>query len=138
MTNTARWTFRYWLLFTLGWLGVVGEAQQDELCAALLWRTPKEISDHSTLLERDLASPGLSSEARIMIIADHGKYIEPRPARSCLPTNFSVDQVRRTGGYSIDWSVRLPALGLWLVPPVLVLLTGLLLLWAAGAFHYEE
>ena len=135
MIRVFRWPLRFWLLLTFCWLVAVGYAQQQELCAAMLWRTPKEIADHNALLVKQLAGPGQTSEARDMMIADFEKYRQPQPARNCFAAALSGSAAKQTGGYSIDWSVRLPALAVLLLPPVNLLLIGLMMMWVAGAFR---
>ena len=135
MISLLRWPLRFWLLLSFCWVVGVGDALQEELCAAMLWRTPKEISDHNALLIRQLASPGQSAEARNLLIADFEKYLEPRPGRACLAADLSSKTAKQTGGYSVDWKTRLPALAILLLPPLNLLLIGLMLMWAAGAFR---
>jgi len=135
MTDLMRWFLRFWLLFAFCWLAVIGHAQQSELCAAREWPAPKERAARAATLERNLAIPGQSVTGRELLVADFEKQIAAKPAFSCAPTAFSGLEIRRSGGYTIDWSVRLPALILWLMPPGVVFVVGLMLLWAAGTFR---
>jgi hypothetical protein len=137
MTRAKLWLLRFWLLFTLCWMAIVGRAQQDELCAALLWPTPQERAQRAAILEKNLAIPGQSSEAKDRLITDSERHNAPLPAIACYPTSLSDAAARKTGGHTIDWSVRLPAIILWLAPPAFVLIVGFMLLWVAGAFRHQ-
>ena len=137
MTNPVRWLLRFWLLFSFCWLAVIGHAKQDEICAALVWPTPKERADRAARLERNLAIPGLGSEAKVLLIADSEKHNEPKPVRSCIPSALTDEGARQNGGYTTDWSTRAPAVLVWLLPPVVVLIMSLALLWIAGGLRRD-
>jgi hypothetical protein len=138
MTRARLWLLRFWLLFTLCWMAIVGHVQQDELCAALQWPTPQERAQRSAVLDRNLAIPGQSSEAKNRLIADSERHNAPLPAFACYPTTLSDQTARKAGGYTVNWSVRLPAIILWLAPPAFFLIVGFMLLWIAGAFRHDR
>lgn len=137
MTRAKLWLLRFWLLFTLCWMAVVGHVKQEALCAALQWPTPQERAQRAAVLEKNLAIPDQSSEAKNRLIADSEWHNAPLPAFACYPTTLSDETARKAGGYTIDWNVRLPAVILWLAPPAFILVVGFMLLWVAGAFRGE-
>lgn len=130
----SQWLLRFWLLFTFCWVAVVGHVQRDQLCAAYQWPSPAERTDRAAILKKNLAIPGQSDEAQRQLIADSERHNAPLPAIACVPSTLSGAVAARKGGYTIAWSERSPALILWLAPPAFVMLVGLLMLWAAGAF----
>jgi hypothetical protein len=132
--SMSQWLLRFWLLLTFCWVAAIGHAQRDGLCAAYQWPSPVERAERAAILKKNLAIPGQSSEARLQLIADSERHNAPLPAIECIPSTLSNAVAARSGGITIDWSARAPAVIFWLAPPAIVMLAGLLLLWAAGAF----
>ena len=126
-TNLKSWAIRFWFLLTVLWVIGLYHVRHEELCAANYWHSAKDISDHLNLTQKELARPKVAAATRNMLLMDHDAFIAPYPVVRCAFVAASEKNARQNGGYTINWSRRLPSLALLVLPPLIIFLLGIML-----------
>ncbi len=123
--NFRRGLFRFWLVLSLGWIGLIAYFGQEAFC-----------NTHRPFTKEEIARIGPSAAERDVcrILGD----------KQCLPAFIPAMDSRRdcsvfpTDGYAHDWDTLSGFAEKALVPPMVAFLLGLVLLWVIGGFRRQR